>query len=95
MTPVTFTRDMIFYFIVTIYLLVIILVIEKINLVIAIGFLILYFFYVIITVYHGRKYGNAGDNEEVDKDKEEKFHIQSSLGSDFTSEIKNHSTIED
>ena len=69
MTSVFFIRDLIFYFAVTIYLLIITLVIEKMNLLIALGFLAMYSLYVILVVYQAKRYPSIGaQGEEENKD---------------------------
>ena len=49
-TPIFFIRDLIFYIIMMIYLLIVMLVIKHIDLLISIGFLVLYGIYVVLVV---------------------------------------------
>ena len=49
-TPIFFIRDLIFYVIMMIYLLIVMLVIKHIDLLISIGFLVLYGIYVVLVV---------------------------------------------
>ena len=90
-TPVFFKRDLIFYFVMVIYLLIITLVIKKMNIFVAFGFLVMYAVYVILVVVHGKKYPSAADQAE----EEDKMDVKiNDMNSEFTSEIRNQTEVE-
>ena len=62
-TKIFFSRDLIFYFIMNVYLLVIMLIIKYMNLYIALGFLGLYTIFVIIVVYQSKNFKEEEDDE--------------------------------
>ena len=65
-TKMFFTRDLTFYFIMMIYLLIIMLVLKKMNIWIAAGFLGLYTLFVIIVVVQAKMYKEPESDERTE-----------------------------
>ena len=54
MTPLYFTRDLVFYALANLYLLAIMLVVKEINIYIALEFFAIYFIYVVLVVVQSK-----------------------------------------
>ena len=75
MTPLYFTRDLVFYSLALLYLLGIMLVVKEINIYIALGFFVIYFIYVALVVVQSK----SPESEQQKKTNQEALDLVDSM----------------